>query len=105
MLFALDACADGTVVVESEAVFRPTPLCRSVRILPLRRMADMVGILAPVRRVLECAGLASPPRRRAEWEQLLTAAGVHRICNLGEMQRPLLSWRPGGHSRVAGWLS
>ncbi len=104
LLFAPDKCADGTVVVEPEAVFRLTPLCRSVRILPLRRMADMVDVLAPARRVVECAGLASAPWRQPECARLLTAAGVHRICQLGEMQRPPLSWQPGGRPRVADWL-
>ena len=33
----------------------------------------------------------------------LRAGGVHRVCRLGEMQRPPLDWRQGGRPRLADW--
>ena len=96
--------AHGTIVVDPEPVFRPTALCRSLRILPLRSSADLPALLAPVRSVVEGAGIATEPQRSSEWMSLLTAAGAHRVCRLGSMQRPPLSWCQGGRPRVAEWM-
>jgi hypothetical protein len=104
-LFTAGDTGDGTVVVEAEGVFGPTPLGRSLRILPLARVADLIGVLSPARRVLEAAGLAAQPSRRQECADILNRCGVHRVCELGEMQRPPLAWRQGGRPRVADWLA
>ena len=104
-LFALDGDGDGTVVVEPVPIFRPTPLCRSLRVLPVADLADLGAVLAPVRAALEGAGLAASPRRWPQVAQFLAAQGVHRICPLGEMQRPPLDWRQGGRPRVGEWVA
>jgi hypothetical protein len=103
-LFALGADGAGAVVVEPTPVFRPTPLCRSLRILAIAELAALGELLAPVRAWLECAGLAAPPQRRAALARRLEESGVHRVCEVGEMQRPPLTWRQGGRPRVADWL-
>lgn len=104
-LLALDGEGDGTVVVEPVPVFRPTPLCRSLRVLPLTDLTDVGALLRPVRAVLEGAGLAASPQRWPDLAQVLTAHGVHRVCGLGEMQRPPLDWRQGGRPRVGEWIA
>lgn len=103
-LFAAGGLAEGTVVVEPEAIFRPSPLGRSLRVLPFRRPAELAGSLAPARSFLEAAGLAAEPDREGAWTELLRECGVHRVCPLGEMQRPGLEWRQGGRPRVADWV-
>jgi hypothetical protein len=103
-LFALDAAGAGTVVVEPEPRVLPTPLCRSLRVLPLADLAELGALLAPVRAWLEGAGLAAPPARRPALARRLEDCGVHRVCELGEMQRPPLTWRQGGRPRLADWL-
>ena len=104
-LFALGAEADGTVVAEPVPQFRSTPLGRSLRVMPLRRLAELGPLLSPVRSLLEAAGLAASPARWSTIAAALAAAGVHRVCALGEMQRPPLAWRQGGRPRVADWVS
>ena len=94
---------EGTVVVEADAVFRPTPLCRSLRVQPIANIDALAGLLAPVRSWLEGAGLAAAPERWAELSDRLADAGVHRVCALGEMQRPPLTWRQSGRPRVGDW--
>jgi hypothetical protein len=104
-LFDIGAEGDGTVVVESPPRFHPTPLARSLRIMPIATCAELAPLLAPVRGVLEAAGVAAVPERdRALCEQL-RAWGVHRVCPLGEMQRPPLDWHQGGRPRLADWLA
>lgn len=104
-LFAAADEASGTVVVESDAALRPSPLCRTLRVQPLPGAGALSALLAPARAQLEGAGLAAAPQRWAEIADCLAAAGVHRVCEIGVMQRPPLDWRQGGRPRVADWLS
>jgi hypothetical protein len=103
-VLALDGDGAGTVVVEPTPLFRPTPLCRSLRVLPIADLAALGALLAPVRAWLECAGLAAPPQRWPVLARRLGESGVHRVCEVGEMQRPPLTWRQGGRPRLADWL-
>jgi hypothetical protein len=93
-----------TVVVEPEPTFLPTPLGRSLRIVPLERVHTMCEVIAPARSMLEAAGIAAPPERGLEIHTLLKNAGVHWITNVGQMQKPPLAWTPGGRPRVADWV-
>src|SRR5262249_40577430 len=95
---------DWTVVAEPDPIFRPTPLCRSIRIVPVRNLAQLSTALAPARPVLEAAGRVVESDRAAELDELLVAAGVHWIAPLGRMQRPPLSWPQGGRPRVSDWV-
>lgn len=103
-VFAASGLTEGTVVVERHAAFRPTPLCRTLRVFPLRDTKEMSQLLEPARGVLEGAGLAVSAERRRAATDLLLQAGVHRVSPLGQMQRPPLAWRQGGRPRVADWL-
>jgi len=104
-LFALDGEGDGTVVVEPVPVFEPTPLCRSLRVVPLADLHRLPAVLAPARALLEGAGLAAPPERWPGLAAALAASGVHRVSPLGAMQRPPLDWRQGGRPRVGDWVA
>jgi hypothetical protein len=105
LVMAAEGSTDWTVVVEHLPSFRPTPLCRSLRVLPVCDLADLPRILAPVRPLLEGAGLALPAERAARIDSLLAAAGVHLTLPLGAMQRPPLLWPQGGRPRVADWVT
>jgi hypothetical protein len=95
---------DWTVVVDRDATLRPTPLHRSLRVVPFAGDDSLVSALAPSRRFLEAAGIAATEERAGELGALLTRSGVSRVCGVGEMQRPPLSWRQGGRPRVGDWL-
>jgi hypothetical protein len=94
-----------TIAVESEPVFRPTPLCRSLRILPITTLAQIAQPLVPAGPFLEAAGVAVSDRRLAEVAELLLRAGAHWVCPIGRMQCPPLSWPQSGRPRVADWVS
>lgn len=100
-------CGDAlawTIAVEPRAALLPTCLHRTVRLQPVRSLDEVVAALEPMRAWLEGGGLAVDPARQAAVAAALSAAGVHRVCAVGAMQRPDLTWKPGGRPRVADWM-
>jgi len=93
-----------SIAVEIEPRFRPSCLNRCLRLVSIDDVAQMRAILAAHRAHLECAGLACAPQRHGEINASLAAAGVHRVCAIGEMQTPSLAWKQGGRPRVAEWV-
>jgi hypothetical protein len=104
VVLAPQGSLDWTVVVDRDATLRPTPLRRSLRVVPFSGDAELAGALAPSRRFLEAAGIAAPADRAGELSAILSRAGVSRVCPLGLMQRPPLAWRQGGRPRVGDWV-
>jgi hypothetical protein len=96
---------DWSIVVEAQPIFRPTPLCRSLRVLPLPHVGELTSALRPLRSFLQAAGVACSAGRQDEVEGLLKQAGVSHVSPLGEMQRPPLAWRQGGRPRIADWIA
>jgi len=103
LLAAADELA-GTVVVEPRPAFRPSPLGRSLRVMPVASFEALGEILRPHRGVLEGAGLAAEPERWAALAASLEVCGVHLVSPLGAMQRPPLAWRQGGRARLGSWF-
>lgn len=90
-----------SVIYEADPAFVPSPLHRTVRVKPISSFTQLDSLLAPWRPHLEAVGLAITPTRLPEVADLLGQAGVSRICPLGTMQPPPLSWRHGGRPRIA----
>ncbi len=91
---------DWTVVYDADPTFVQSPLYRTIRVKPLRDIAQLGGILEAWRPYLEAVGVAAGPERTATLADTLVALGVSRVCPIGTMQRPPLSWRHGGRPRV-----
>ena len=95
-----DSIAAGTVVVEPEPAFRPSPGLRTVRVHPLADLARLPELLAPWRDRLQGAALAEE-----DAESLipaLTGLGISRTAPPGELQTPDALWHNGGlHPLVA----
>lgn len=104
-LFASRDSADWSVAIEGEAAFRPTPLCRSLRVCPVASLEELPTILAPVAHVLAAAGIAVDGERMPRLQRILAGARVPWTPALGRMQRPPLEWPQGGRPRVAEWIS
>ncbi len=100
-LYASPGGTAWTVIYEADPVFVPSPLHRTVRVKPLSSLAQLDSLVASWRPHLEAVGLACAPARLPEVAESLGRAGVSRICPLGTMQTPPLSWRHGGRLRVA----
>ncbi len=95
---------DWSVSIESAADFRPTCLNRCIRLKRIPALADLAAILAPHRRHLEAVGVAIGADRLGVIAELLATCGVHRVCPIGTMQLPPVTWRQSGRPRVADWV-
>ncbi|HXO21689.1 MAG TPA: acyl-CoA reductase, partial [Thermoanaerobaculia bacterium] len=94
--------AQGTVIVEPEPTLQPSPGLRTVRIHPLADFARLPAILAPWRGRLQgvaMAGIAGEEARQLAAG--LTALGVSRLAEPGELQSPDASWHNGGIDPLA----
>jgi hypothetical protein len=93
-----------SIALEPGSGFRPTCLNRCVRVKVIDGLDEVSAALVDCRRVLEAAGVAVSEARGAAIEEMLAKAGVHRICAIGKMQEPPLSWCQGGRPRVGDWV-
>jgi hypothetical protein len=87
--------SDGgwSVISESDASVRPAPLHRFVRVHPVSDRAALHGALAPLSRHLAAVGLEGFGNATRDAARELAGLGASRICGLGHMQSPPLSWR------------
>jgi hypothetical protein len=86
-----------TVIYEDEPMFATSPLNRVVFVKPLRDLEQSVAHVQPY---LHNVGLACPEARQAGWKERLRPLGVARVCPLGQMQRPPLSFAEGIRPRL-----
>jgi hypothetical protein len=88
---------DWTVVFDSRLQApSPGPLNRSVRVVAVDRLDDVVLLLAPHRAFLQTVGVAAAPRELFALAEQLGRAGVTRICALGQMTAPEAGWHHDG---------
>ena len=87
------------VVLHGDAAPRPCVGGRTLRVHPMRNLAALPGLLPPGG--IECVGIAGGDP--AALAAPLRARGVARLCPVGRMQRPGLSW-PRGQQPPLGVL-
>ncbi len=86
-----------TVVFEHDVSFRCSPLNRFVFVKPVPDVAAVWPGVDSVHGQVSTVGLAAPPERMRELAQHFARWGATRICPLGQMQNPPLTWRHDGH--------
>jgi len=89
-----DSIAVGTVVVEPETTFRPSPGLRTVRVHPLTDLSRLPELLTPWRDRLQGAALAGDAAETLE--PALTGLGISRTASPGRLQTPDALWHNGG---------
>ncbi len=90
-----------TVIYEDNPEFQISCLNRFVFV---KAVADMAALLTAVARVqgqVSTVGLSAPIHRTQEIATALAHWGVTRICPLGKMQEPPLTWRHDGRPSLA----
>ena len=85
--------AAGTVLVDPDPAFRPSPGLRTVRIHPLRDLGRISVLLSPWQGRLQGAALAEDA-----WNLVskLEALGISRCAAPGDLQSPDARWHNGG---------
>jgi Acyl-CoA reductase (LuxC) len=85
-----------TVVYEAEARFQMSCLNRFIYV---KGVADLTAVLQgadEIRRKISTVGIAVPADKAQEIATQLARWGATRICPLGQMQNPPLTWRHDG---------
>jgi hypothetical protein len=100
-LFASSKGTEWTVIYEADPTFISSPLYRTIRVKPLTSLTQLSSLLTPWHSSLEAAGVATNHENLSATAEILGRAGVSRICPIGQLQTPPLSWRHGGRPRIA----
>ena len=94
-----------TVVYEAEPVFQPSCLHRFVYVKPVAEWRDVLAAVDRVRGRVSTVGLAAPEEQAPEIAVALARWGATRICPLGRMQDPPLTWRHDGRPALADLIT
>ncbi|MBI3358734.1 MAG: hypothetical protein HY037_04010 [Nitrospirae bacterium] len=103
-VFASKEGLDWTVLYDPDPVFSSSPLSRTVFIKPIKALSDLGPYLEPVSPYLQAVGIAAPPARMEGMLHQLGLLGANRICPIGKMQKPLLTWHHDGRFRILDLL-
>jgi hypothetical protein len=89
-----------TVVYEADARFQLSCLNRFIYVKPVRDLAAALHQAEMVRGQVSTVGLGVPEHRLEELARQLAQWRVTRVCPLGRMQNPPLTWRHDGRPAV-----
>jgi len=74
----------------------PCALNRSIQVLAVERLEDVVAQIAGQRAFLQTVGLAAAPKALLQLAEALGQAGATRICAIGAMTAPEAGWHHDG---------
>ncbi len=94
-----------TVVWEADPRFQFSCLHRFIYVKTVRNLAEALQHAELVRDKVSTVGLAAPAEDIQAHAMELARWGVARICSLGKMQCPPLSWRHDGRPALGDLLS
>ena len=94
-----------TVVFENEPRFQASCLNRFIYVKTARDLADVLQNADAVRGKVSTVGLAAGESRAPKLAAELARWGATRICPLGEMQNPPLTWRHDGRPALGDWVT
>lgn len=95
---------DWRVIADSDPAFEASCLNRTVWVKSLANLLSLPDLLAPVRRYLQTAGVAVDDARRDEVAELLAEVGIDRVCPLGQMGDPPVTWHHDGRFNLLDFL-
>jgi len=85
-----------TVVYEADPFFQLSCLHRFIYVKVVSNLAEALHASDKVRGKVSTVGLAVDPPKQAELALTLANWGVSRVCPIGQMQNPPLTWRHDG---------
>jgi hypothetical protein len=85
-----------TVVFEEDPRFQVSCLNRFIYVKPVANLAEALHAADAMQGKVSTVGLAAPANQAPDLVARLADWGVTRVCPVGQMQRPPLSWRHDG---------
>ncbi|MGH7943284.1 MAG: acyl-CoA reductase, partial [Limisphaerales bacterium] len=85
-----------TVIFEADPRFQLSCLNRFIYVKPISDLKALLESADPVREKVSTIGVAAPPETVPELAAQLAHWGAARLCPLGQMQNPPLTWRHDG---------
>jgi hypothetical protein len=95
-LWASQNSTAWTVLFEHQVRFHFSPLNRFIFVKPVPDLAAVLPGIDELHGKVSTVGLAAPPVKMRELARQLAHWGATRICPLGQMQNPPLTWRHDG---------
>lgn len=93
--------SDWTVIYEDDPSFTPSCLNRTVFVKPTDGMPRVLGAVRRFAEKISTVGVAPFDARAPQFAADFAELGVHRVCAIGQMQRPPLSWHHDGRPNLA----
>jgi hypothetical protein len=94
-----------TVVYEAEPRFQLSCLNRFIYVKGVRDLREALQSADSVRSKVSTVGLAAPEDQAQDLATELARWGVSRVCPLGQMQNPPLSWRHDGRPALGDLIT
>lgn len=94
-----------TVVFEHQVRFHFSPLNRFIFVKPVPGAAEVLQGLDEILGSISTIGMAAPPEKSQELARLFARHGATRICPLGQMQNPPLTWRHDGRPALGDLIT
>ncbi len=94
-----------TVVYEADPQFQTSCLNRFVYVKPSPHLTETLRYCEPLRDRVSTVGLAAGGERAQQLATQLARWGVTRVCRLGEMQNPPLTWRHDGRPALGDLIT
>jgi hypothetical protein len=95
-MWASDDSSAWTVVFEDNPDFQTSCLNRFIFVKPVATLPQLFLGAAAVQGRVSTVGLSAPINRAQELAAQFARWGATRVCPLGRMQRPPLTWRHDG---------
>lgn len=103
--WASEGSTAWTVVFEEEPQFAMSCLNRFVHVKAVTDTDHLIQGIEPVHGKVSTVGLAASDERAEKIAQRLANWGVTRICPVGKMQEPPLTWRHDGRPSLADFVT
>jgi hypothetical protein len=96
---------DWTVIYDDSPSFIPSCLNRTIFVKPTDGYKRVLDAIQKIASNVSTVGVAPMHERAAGFASDLARMGVHRVCPIGQMQRPPLSWHHDGRPNLADLVS
>ena len=94
-----------TVIFEGDPQFKLSCLNRFIYVKPVADLAEALRSADAMRGRVSTVGVAGVGHRTAELAMQLARWGVTRVCPMGRMQQPPLTWRHDGRPSVGDLIT